>query len=835
MHDGEINNNEATGSGGGVWVDGAFYMEGGTISDNTASTLGNGGGVYIDGDFVMHYGEISDNEAGHGGGVFVTGTFEMNDGEISGNANSEWSAGGVHVIDTFEMNGGTISNNTSEWGSGGVFVEDTFVMNDGIISYNEGTIVGGVYIEGNFVMNDGTISFNTSEWGSGGVLFEGNVEGISTFDMYGGTISFNTGYTGGVLLRRTNFTMQNGYIKNNTGIEEGGGIHAHTSGTSITIKGGIISENKGVYGGGIKALVTPTKIKGGYIINNTATQYGGGIYAMGHTRINPEGMVMGGLTISGGTISGNEADGDGGGIFIITPGAANYGEDFIMKGGTISNNTATNGGGVALGRIMGFHDVNFIMLGGEISENTAELNGGGVYLAECGNKNFTMNGGEITDNTAADGGGIWVDESQRDALTTSNTAIFHNNVATNGATFNDPAQGIENANYPNIEWDGANSVLVTHLFNNFDVNDTVGTPIDVHKIEFSVVGANGEIGATVDDVAARRGSAFVEVGKDVVFTGTPVSGFRVREWTQNGTTVAGNTTRTFPFTIPEVSEEPPVTTIPVTTVTVEFEEIPTNGDTTGGNNWGGGGGGEPPVEIIELDVPLAPFIGDHIWYVRGFPDGEFKPANAITRAEIAMMLWRLIDSDAKDAPQANRFEDVRTGSWYAQAVNYLASGDILRGYEDGTFRPNNPITRAELTAVMSRFFEIEENGTANFSDVDSTHWAVIYINNAHSRGWIEGFPDGTFRPNNATNRAEAVTLINRVIERVPNPVTINYQLENYLYDLIEVDRLFTDITNAHWAFYHIMEAAIEHDFDTEDGLEVWTEMTIPWFSNPRNI
>jgi hypothetical protein len=249
----------------------------------------------------------------------------------------------------------------------------------------------------------------------------------------------------------------------------------------------------------------------------------------------------------------------------------------------------------------------------------------------------------------------------------------------------------------------------------------------------------------------------------------------------------------------------------------------------------GGGTTEPTVVIPEPEVPLAPFIEDHIWYVRGFPDGEFKPEDSITRAEISKILWRLIDNEDKNSPQTAVFDDVQSTSWYAQAINYLASRNILRGYEDGSFRPNSPITRAELTAVMSRFFEMVENDVNSFTDVSDTHWALAYINNAHNRGWIVGFPDGTFRPNNATNRAEAVTLINRVLERVPNQITIDYQLENHLYDLIGAEMLFTDITNAHWAFYDIMEAAIEHGFDMVEGLEVWNYMYIPWFSNPRNI
>ena len=180
-----------------------------------------------------------------------------------------------------------------------------------------------------------------------------------------------------------------------------------------------------------------------------------------------------------------------------------------------------------------------------------------------------------------------------------------------------------------------------------------------------------------------------------------------------------------------------------------------------------------------------------------------------------MILFRLLESDTKLGPHPSHFSDVSANRWYALAVDYLASRNIVFGFSDGTFRPNQPITRAQMTAAMSRFFYITDTGTNNFTDVPTGHWATRYINNAHNRGWITGYQDGTFRPDNIITRAEAVTLINRVLGRVPNPVTIDYHLAGV--------RVFTDITPLHWAFYQIMEAAIEHEFTIcDDGLEVWT-------------
>jgi len=182
-----------------------------------------------------------------------------------------------------------------------------------------------------------------------------------------------------------------------------------------------------------------------------------------------------------------------------------------------------------------------------------------------------------------------------------------------------------------------------------------------------------------------------------------------------------------------------------------------------------------------------------------------------------MILFRLINSENKTGPHPSHFSDISYNSWYALAVNYLASRNIVFGFPDGTFRPNQPITRAELTAAMSRFFYVTDTGANNFSDVPPNHWATPYINIAHNKGWIIGFPDGTFRPDNVMTRAEAVTIINRVLGRIPNPATIDYHLSGVM--------IFNDIIPVHWAFYQIMEAAIYHEFTIcDDGLEVWTDI-----------
>jgi len=230
---------------------------------------------------------------------------------------------------------------------------------------------------------------------------------------------------------------------------------------------------------------------------------------------------------------------------------------------------------------------------------------------------------------------------------------------------------------------------------------------------------------------------------------------------------------------------------------------PLGGGGAGGGGFAAGGVGTiaevgitPPVVL-----PYVPTADLGTPYTQGFPDNTFRPAQLLTRAEVAMMLFRLIESDAKHLPQANRFIDVQVESWYAQAINYLTSRNVLTGYDDDTFRPENFITRAELTATMARFNEMILTGGINsFTDVTDAHWAFTYINSAYNSGWVSGYEDGTFRPNNFTTRAEGVTLINRAIDRNTDPATILSMLAGR--------QLFTDVPQAHWAFYEIMAASL---------------------------
>ena len=211
-------------------------------------------------------------------------------------------------------------------------------------------------------------------------------------------------------------------------------------------------------------------------------------------------------------------------------------------------------------------------------------------------------------------------------------------------------------------------------------------------------------------------------------------------------------------------------------------------------------------------------------FVQGYPNGTFQPEGFITRAEIVAILFRLVDDDSKHLPVAGRFTDV-IGGWYTQYVNYLAIAGVIAGFPDGTFRPNDLMTRAELTKLMSLFFSISEGGS-NFTDIQG-HWAYRYIVSASNSGWITGYEDGTFRPDMAITRAEAVTIINRAIDRRPDPASVDELIEH---------PIFPDVPRNHWAYYQIKAAAIKHEYMIdENGIEIWLHIYLPSPRLPHGI
>ena len=218
---------------------------------------------------------------------------------------------------------------------------------------------------------------------------------------------------------------------------------------------------------------------------------------------------------------------------------------------------------------------------------------------------------------------------------------------------------------------------------------------------------------------------------------------------------------------------------------------------------------------------------DHFNYIIGTPEGLSLPTANVTRAEVATIFFRLMTDDARAKFDSldNNFSDVAKGKWYNRAISTLANAGIIKGDPAGTYRPDDPITRAEMAAIIARFGDFKEGGKT-FSDI-SGHWAQKYIELAASNGWINGNPDGTFKPNNNITRAETVAMINRVLDRQTKDVS----------DLLPVSQMTNwsdNMDTAKWYYRDMQEATNNHKAERVGNsiYEKWTEKLpdIDWAS-----
>ncbi len=230
---------------------------------------------------------------------------------------------------------------------------------------------------------------------------------------------------------------------------------------------------------------------------------------------------------------------------------------------------------------------------------------------------------------------------------------------------------------------------------------------------------------------------------------------------------------------------------------------------------GGGGSSRPTVDIPD-DVPTGLNGDDHFAYIVGYPNGNVEPNGNITRAEVATIFFRLLTEEVRTAnsTQSNSLSDVTRGQWFNHAVSTLSSMGIVKGHNDGTFAPNAPITRAEFAAIAARFDDKNTDTSSKFTDIAS-HWAKNEIGIAANKGWINGYPDGTFRPNQYITRAEAMALVNRVLNRLPENSS----------DLLDSMIKWPDNSDASaWYYLAVQEATNSHaysDKSKDDKYEKW--------------
>jgi len=806
MYGGEISGNTVSSHGAGVFVanDGVFVMRGGEISGNDTSSGGVGGGVCVNpGSFEMHGGIISGNSAENGSGVFVwSSNFVMYDGEISGNSGLYLTgnplAGGVSIQEgSFEMRGGIISGNSAHQG-GGVFIDhSSFEMHDGVISGNSAHYGsgGGVSIDhSNVEMHGGVISGNNASHGGGVSVTDWSGNANTTFSMWGGEISGNTAgdFGGGIYLAYATFDMWDGKVTNNTAENSyGGGILLDADGI-LNMHGGEFSGNFAPWGGGIATHGGQFTMYDGTITNNTAV-YGGGIYDeffSWHPFLS---------AIYGGEVSGNTAE-FGGGIFV------DHGASFTVSDAEISGNTSELGGGIYV------NDTATLNITGlsSIINNSAQ-SGGGIYtMAVADNSNLiTAEYQNIkTRSTVAFSGNsvsvAYVPLANADTdyqnITTTNTVVFSGNSAS--AAYEPPANA--DTDYPNIQF-ASSSIQVAGTYwnpiNNFDIN-YIGT-MPVYFVRYF---ANGGTGAYTD--IGAENAVYTVLSNTA--TGISRTNYNFTGWNSeadgSGTSYEMGDTITITSNVDLYAQWGPAPSLhptpspPPSTSSSQPPMISL-----------------PPATFSLLPVtpspPPQPPLHSRQAYLIG-TEGYIRPNANITRAEVATIFFRLISDDIRSANwnQSNPYSDVIFENWFNNAVSTTTQLGIFRGRPDGTFAPNQSITRAELASAVVRFMGIAGILDAEddlFSDIYE-HWANTYINAAAMHRWVHGYygQGGAFYPDRPITRAETVAIINRIFDRLPQSTV------DLLPDMITWP---DNADSGAWYYLYIQAASNSYTFEMKPG------------------
>ena len=616
---------------------------------------------------------------------------------------------------------------------------------------------------------------------------------------------------GGFDIQSGNIKIENCIIEKNTAKSAGGGVNIGGS-ANVKITGSEIRDNTvtGASGGAIYMAsgwaydgyyncvceVVDTKLNGNSAVIGGAVGMGASLF---HDGIN---NAYGGKGVTATFIMDGESIIDGntakyGGAVHLT----GVGSRFLMKNGTITNNKATSSEG---GAIWATNYGGVTIEKGTISNNTSKRNGGAIYIkANIGETNPSaklaietgvrdvLNLGEvlITNNSAKQGGGIYIDsyDSAYGIQADLKQASIYNNHASDGADdIYSTGKGTEGCTvqlgetadswkldcgdtvdnwYIDSEKMGEGTArwnahpskgdLYTQKYTERENLTGVLTLKAAHgpigKVTYVV---KGEIPEQYKDKAPAEESYALPSKYTVAEVFPNVSG--VNENGVNGT---------FSFSGWSLTEGG-------TQITGEQE---LRGDVTLYGVWtftkksssGGHRPSNPPVTIPD-DVPTGLNGKDHYAYVVGYPDGMVYPQKNITRAEVATIFFRLLTDETREAnmTKSNGYNDMKDGAWYTCAVSTLSKMGIIKGYEDGSFKPDASISRAEFAAIAARFDPDGDKTPATFSDV-SSHWAKDEISIAANHGWIKGYEDGSFKPDQKITRAETMTLVNRVLKRLP--------------------------------------------------------------------
>ena len=832
MNGGEISGNTANGGGGVAIIGSTMVMNGGTISNNSTYKT-SGQGSYGAGVYVADYANAS------GGDTLFTATpasFEMNGGSICDNTALDYG-GGVLTFPqyskkiTININNGEISGNKVTGGSGGAvaafFGVTELNIKDGALTGNSARSYGGgvfLYDATNVTISGGTISENKASQGGGVYLWP-----TSAAKQTGGSIENNVANAGGGVCGGT-YTMTGGVIKdnNNSLTEEarlstrGDGVYV---GTAFNLGDDAeISTNNDVY---LTAGDSISK-EGRYI--NVISPYTGAstakpiqIHSEDRTVENTEigTQLVRYTTDAGGETAAAKADEDG--IFVpswkmpeglaigqskaagktdwmtyvpavkiqyqwvstdnpndVTPPANDYirtGRAYTAKAQQNSHQGYTFDGW--------YTDTTCTVpyVNGTVLNTDTVLYG--RWKAEHGNLSVTKtvagNNGDTSKafNFTVTLGDTGINGTFGEMTFTGGKAMFslkhgESKTATNlpaGITYTVSEAEADKDGYTTTFVNASGSIVkdatVTAAFTNTKDSSSGGGG-GSHTTKYTLhYESNG--GTTYKD---ERYSSGTVVTLDKV---------PIRE--------------SYTFTGWYADKE----------LTKKISSIKMTSDKTVYAGWKATG----VPDILNGD--------NHFAYVIGYPDGNVRPQENISRAEVATIFFRLLKAEVRDGnlTAENTFTDITDGQWHNKAISTMAKLGIVKGRRADSFDPDASITRAEFAAICARFNTKPVENSGSFSDI-SGHWAENEIERAAAFGWISGYPDGTFHPDARITRAEAMTMINRVLCRMP-------QSES---DLLDSMVTWPDNKPSDWHYLAVQEATNSHDFDRQGEVgESWTKLT----------
>lgn len=792
------------------------------------------------------------------------GTIELKSGAILENNKAAQFGSGILAINGVEItmeDGAVIRNNTNrnyELG-GGILLGNgsTFTMNGGEISGNTANGGGVAIIGSTMVMNGGKISNNSTYKTTGQGSYGAGVYVADYANASGGDILFKP--------KPASFEMNGGKITGNKALDYGGGILTFPQqGEKITIninKNGEISENQVTKGSGgaIAAFfgVTELNVNGGTLTKNSAKNYGGGVFLYDATNV----------TISGGTISENKAS-QGGGVYLWPTSAAN------QTGGSIENNVANAGGGVYGGTYTMTGGVIKDNNNSLTEEARRSTRGDGVYVGTA----FNLGGAaEISTNNdvylekgareAKEGRYINVISSYTGASTAKPIQIHSENVTVEGAEIGtqlvryttgaggEAAAAQADANDIFVPSWKMQKGLVIGQSKAAGKTDWM-TYVPSIKIQYQWVSTDNPSDVTppADDYI-RTGTAYTAKAQEATHQGYSFKGwFTDDACTLSYTDGTVLSTDTILYGKWEKIATPPSSGGGGSHVTkyyilhyesnggtkyedekykkntvVILDKIPKRvGYTFTG--WYADKELTDKITSVKMtsdktvyagwqatDVPNYLNNENHFAYIVGYEDGTVRPNANISRAEVAAIFFRLLKDDVRDDNlTANSvFTDVALGKWYNKSISTMAKIGIVKGRTADTFVPNAPITRAEFAAICSRFDRSNVEIKSDFNDI-SGHWAENEIRRAASLGWIQGYTDGSFKPDQNITRAEAASMINRMLHRLPETVE----------DLLDGMIQWPDNQPSDWYYINMQEATNSHDFKQKGEIhEHWTKLT----------